>query len=407
MTEKDKNTSHEEEMKALEKENASYLEGDKKVVKPKPALEKKVTPDTVAKKSSNKTQAETKAVDVRPAKTGGLWFFSFLNFVLLIVAITGGYWFWQQWQAELQQEDNAVIELQNKLETQSRMVASLQTESITQNQNFQRQIDLFQGQIDSANDRAASAEGKADVNARNLVDVSGRRPADWLLAEADYLVRMAGRKLWLENDVRTAIAMLQSADSRLQDLADPSLLSVRRLIASDIQTLQQINPTSLTSVALALSGMVAQVSNLPLSLPEVEVQGPAAEDLTGLERVVRYITDNFKYQPNSQPIKPLLSAQQQWLAREQLRYALLQAQSAVTKEQETLFKQSIQNALGMLVQHFDLEDVSVEQFIGGLQNLESTSVHKNYPQTLNAAQPLQDLLESRMRNAFSNGKFEL
>ncbi|GAB5381436.1 MAG: uroporphyrinogen-III C-methyltransferase [Aliiglaciecola sp.] len=396
MTEKDDRTSHEEEMKALEKENASYIE-EKVVEKQKTTVEEK-QPAPAFSESAKSNSNES----IQPAKTktGGLWFVSLLNFILLLVAVAAGYWFWQQWQAELQNKDDSVLTQQNALNAQNRLIETLQAESAAQAQNFQRQVELLKGQIDIAAEQAAA-------NSRNLADVSGRRPSDWLLAEADYLVRMAGRKLWLENDVRTAIAMLQSADSRLQDLADPSLLNVRRLIATDIQTLQQINPTSLTSVALALSGMVAQVSNLPLSLPEVEVQGPAVEQLTGLERVLRYITDNFKYQPNSQPMKPLLSAQQQWLAREQLRYALLQAQAAVTKEQETLFRQSIQNAIGMLVQHFDLEDIAVEQFIGSLQNIENTPVDKNYPQTLNAAQPLQDVLENRMRNVFSNGKFEL
>lgn len=34
---------------------------------------------------------------------------------------------------------------------------------------------------------------------------------DWLLAEADYLVRMAGRKLWLERDATAAQMLLVEA----------------------------------------------------------------------------------------------------------------------------------------------------------------------------------------------------
>lgn len=37
-----------------------------------------------------------------------------------------------------------------------------------------------------------------------VADVKGRRPNDWLLAEADYLVKLAGRKLFLEHDAVSA-----------------------------------------------------------------------------------------------------------------------------------------------------------------------------------------------------------
>ena len=84
---------------------------------------------------------------------------------------------------------------------------------------------------------------------------------------------MAGRKLWLEHDVKTAIMMLQSADSRIQDLDDPSLLPLRAKLAEDLQALQQINPVSTSSIALALGAMLKQVDNLPLAFfkkPEAE-----------------------------------------------------------------------------------------------------------------------------------------
>jgi len=81
---------------------------------------------------------------------------------------------------------------------------------------------------------------------RQISELSGRRPSDWLLAEANYLVNMAGRKLFLENDIGTSMTLLAEADARLEDLGDPSLLPIRALIASDIQTLQQVNPVSTT-----------------------------------------------------------------------------------------------------------------------------------------------------------------
>lgn len=58
-----------------------------------------------------------------------------------------------------------------------------------------------------------------------VADVKGRRPNDWLLAEADYLVKLAGRKLFLEHDAVSATKLMESADQRIAALNDPSLVS--------------------------------------------------------------------------------------------------------------------------------------------------------------------------------------
>ncbi|MEP4892467.1 MAG: uroporphyrinogen-III C-methyltransferase [Aliiglaciecola sp.] len=413
MTEKDKLTALEEEMKALEIENASYVEdkeppkaktkSDKKPavkaqskVDSKPAPKAEQPPYTPKPKSTPQKEQPAKG----KAKTGFLWFITLINLLCLLAIAAAGYWFWQQWNNTLNSENAALTEQSDSISEQGRTIDQLSRQLIEQQRTLS-------ASIDKQNELTNQALTQAQSNSRNLAEVSGRRPADWLLAEADYLVRMAGRKLWLENDVRTAVAMLQAADSRLQDLADPSLLPVRQFIASDIQNLQQINQVSLTSIALSLSGMVQQVDNLPLSLPEVEVKGFEPEELTGMARVWAYIESNFKYQANEGPVEPLLSQQQQWLAKEQLRFALMQAQTAIMKEQDTLFKQSLQRAIGLIVQHYDLETTEVAGMVDALRNLEQTEVARKYPQQLDAAKPLQDILEDRMSNAFSNGKFEL
>ncbi|MDO6710624.1 uroporphyrinogen-III C-methyltransferase [Aliiglaciecola sp. 2_MG-2023] len=397
MTEKDKITALEEEMKALEIENASYVEV-KEQPKPKAKAETKSEKPPFTPKSKNTPGKDAPAKG--KSKTGFLWFVTLINLLCLLAIAAAGYWFWQQWNSTLNNENATLTAQSETISEQGRTIDQLARQLGTQQTEFEESIA-------KQNELTNQALTQAQANSKNLADVSGRRPADWLLAEADYLVRMAGRKLWLENDVRTAVAMLQAADSRLQDLADPSLLPVRQFIASDIQNLQQINQVSLTSIALSLSGMVQQVNNLPLSLPEVEVKGFEPEELTGMARVWAYIESNFKYQANEGPVEPLLSQQQQWLAKEQLRFALMQAQTAIMKEQDTLFKQSLQRAIGLIVQHYDLETTEVAGMLDALRNLEETEVARKYPQQLDAAKPLQDILENRMSNAFSNGKFEL
>ena len=47
-----------------------------------------------------------------------------------------------------------------------------------------------------------------DALQHKVLDLDDKRPNDWMLAESEYLVRMAGRKLWLEHDLVSAITLL-------------------------------------------------------------------------------------------------------------------------------------------------------------------------------------------------------
>jgi uroporphyrin-3 C-methyltransferase len=382
--------------------------------------------DTLAKQSgfkSSKSSASAtpprKADSVSRGKTGILWFFTMINLLVLIAIIGAGYWAWLQWQAQNQQQTDALAAQQMSVQQQQSSMLQQQkniAQSIASNQlvknDLEQQNQALQTSMQSLIEQFQLTSAQVLINQRNLADVSGRRPADWLLAEADYLVRMAGRKLWLEHDVKTAIMMLQSADSRIQDLDDPSLLPLRAKLAEDLQALQQINQVSTSSIALALGAMLKQVNNLPLAFFKRPENDAVDETVTGsiddwrsnLARNWREATKNFfSFKQVTAEIKPFMSEQQQWLSKEQLKFALLQAQIAVLQENTTLYQQSLQTAFGLLIESFDTEKDNVVQFTNSLSNLQRTDFDINYPKQFNVAPLLQDIIEQRLNNRFVNG----
>jgi uroporphyrin-3 C-methyltransferase len=102
-----------------------------------------------------------------------------------------------------------------------------------------------------------------------------------------------------------------------------------------------------------------------------------------------------------------MSEQAQWLLKEQLQLALMQAKSAVIAAQPTLYQQSLQRALHILVEDFDLEETAVQQFMAALQNLQQTEVEKPYPQQFRVQKPLEDRLDERLNALFSRGEQSL
>jgi uroporphyrin-3 C-methyltransferase len=385
--------------------------------------------DTLAKQSGFKSSKSSKssasgpppgkADSVSKGKTGVLWFFTMINLLVLIAIIGAGYWAWLGWQAQNQQQTDALAAQQTSVQQQQSSMLQQQkniAQSIASNQlvknDLEQQNQGLQTSMQSLVEQLQLTSAQVQNNQRNLADVSGRRPADWLLAEADYLVRMAGRKLWLEHDVKTAIMMLQSADSRIQDLDDPSLLPLRAKLAEDLQALQQVNQVSTSSIALALGAMLKQVNNLPLAFFKKPENDAVDETVTGsiddwrsnLARNWREATKNFfSFKKVTAEIKPFMSEQQQWLSKEQLKFALLQAQIAVLRENTTLYQQSLQTAFGLLIESFDTEKDSVVQFTNSLSNLQRTDFDSNYPKQFNVAPLLQDIIEQRLNNRFVNG----
>lgn len=358
-------------------------------------------------------ESDSEGKQSKNAKTGALWLFSIVNFLLIACVSALAIWAWYQWQQMQINESDSGTQIQTQLSSMASAISKSDAEIAKINGDLNQQAQALDDNLDELLKQVLqNAQENKALQAR-VSDLSGRRPADWLLAEADYLVRIAGRKLWLENDVSTAMLMLQSADSRLDDLSDPSLYPVRKLIAEDLQTLRQINPVSTNSVALALSGMIPQVKNLPLNalkIPEIEdnkEQNELSENISdwrsNLSKTWNSLVDDFiQVDTTDTPIMPYLSTKQRWLITEQLKLALSQAKSAALAEQETLYLNSLQQATAIVVEHFQLGDTSVKQFADALQQLQSTDISKDYPRQLQSANALKDVIEHRMQSVFKN-----
>lgn len=362
---------------------------------PAPQVEDSASPKANKKKSSS--------------GKGLLWFVVIILFLLVIGIAAAGYWYYTQQQAKEAQTASQQSDTQRRLQslTEERTTLTAQFEEMA-NANLQLSKD-----VERLKQQNTALTQQSEATLAQLNTMEGRRPADWLIAEADYLVRMAGRKLWLENDVRTAILLLVNADKRLSSLADPSVLPVRAHLAEDIQTLKQLNPVSQTQVALALTGMMAQIDNLPLDTFEkpvdVDAQNPELSESTddwkeNLSKVWRSMVDGFfTVKTLSGPIEPVMSLEAQFLAKEQLRLQLMHAQSAALQGEKGLYEQSLQYAQTLIDQNFDLSSTSISGFSQALTNLRETDISRPIPSELAAQQPLERLLDTRVKKVFGEG----
>lgn len=378
----------------------------------KPATTKAAAPAKKTSSASGKSAGSAPKAAATPAsapkqKSNALLWVVVLITLLLVIALgAAGYWFWYK------KGDNSA-QLAAQQEQQTTELARIEQEN-GQLQQQLAQLDRSRqelaGMVSQLADKTAQLQRQNQQTLSQLNNIEGRRPSDWLLAEADYLVRMAGRKVWLEQDLRTAVMLLENADSRLSELADPSVLPIRELIAKDIQALRQVNQVSSTSVALKLSALLAQVDKLALDTFE-EPQTSESQALSdsvddwqaNLGRVWDNIVDDFiSVSRTEKPIEPVMTQQEQWLNREQLKLQLMQAQSAAVGAQDELYKASLRHAIEQIAQNYDGEDAAVKGFSQTLEQLAQQDMSQELPDELGSAAPLQRLLEKRVEGVFGN-----
>ncbi|MDE1340384.1 uroporphyrinogen-III C-methyltransferase [Vibrio aestuarianus] len=271
--------------------------------------------------------------------------------------------------------------------------------------------------------KAAEATHKAEVSLAQqqksieslqlaVADIKGRRPNDWLLAEADYLVKLAGRKLFLEHDVVSATQLMESADQRIAALNDPSLVPLRKAMANDITKLKVIPLVDREGLVLRLTSLQQQVDALPLAnaiLPEAQ-QEPVAhvsENINdwqnNLLTSLKEFSENFiTFRTRDGNAVPLLSPQQHFYLKENLKAKLETAIKAVYVEQQEIYTTALTTADKWSATFFNQNDNAVKQFNDTVLQLSKQNIQVEYPVKFETQNKLADIITERLRREVSS-----
>ncbi|NVD08193.1 heme biosynthesis operon protein HemX [Vibrio sp. JPW-9-11-11] len=307
------------------------------------------------------------------------------------------------------------FQMQQKQAEYQGQIKALQTQ-LAQTQNS------LQSQLDSATQQTLAKASEMTHHAETVLaqqqksieslqvamaDVKGRRPNDWLLAEADYLVKLAGRKLFLEQDAESATRLMESADQRIAALNDPSLVPLRKSMANDITKLKTIPNIDREGLVLRITALQQQVDNLPLAnalLPEAEQQEPqvVSQDIVdwqdNLLTSLKDFSENFiTFRTRDGNVIPLLSPQQHFYLKENIKAKLETAIKAVYVEQQEIYTTALTTADKWSSTFFNQDSNQVVEFNKALDLLSKQQVQVDYPVKLETQQQLSDVIRERLR----------
>ena len=262
----------------------------------------------------------------------------------------------------------------------------------------------------------AEANSKQEELAKQLGDVqqkvatiSGTDAKTWLLSQADFLVKLAGRKLWSDQDVTTAAALLKSADASLADMNDPSLIAARRAITEDIASLSAVSQVDYDGIILKVNQLSNQIDNLqladnndddsPMDSDGTELSSSLSEWRINLQKSWQNFMDSFiTVRRRDETAVPLLAPNQDIYLRENIRSRLLVAAQAVPRHQEETWKQSLDNVSTWVRAYYDTDDATTKAFLDEVDKLSQQSITMTVPETLQSQALLEKLMQTRVRN---------
>ncbi|MCA6220699.1 uroporphyrinogen-III C-methyltransferase [Photorhabdus antumapuensis] len=321
----------------------------------------------------------------------------------IMLAIGGGLYYYGQQQSHLLSAENHELRQQLESLKQQQSQDKQHIEALFKEQS--QTLSHFAAQNDQLGNSLQELQAK--ISALSSSDVKS-----WLLAQADFLVKMAGRKLWNDQDIVTAAALLKNADASLSEMNDPSLIEIRRAITQDISTLSAISQIDFDGIILRVNQLSNQVDNLsladnttdgsPMDEDNDELTGTLSEWRQNLSKSWKSFMDNFiTIRRRDAAAEPLLAPNQDIYLRENIRARLLIAAQAIPRHQGEVFKQSLETVSTWVRAYFDINDPNTKAFLEEIDSLSQQPISITAPDHLSSQPLLEKLMQTRVRSLLS------
>jgi uroporphyrin-3 C-methyltransferase len=305
------------------------------------------------------------------------------------------------------------------MENQLKEQASLQRYALDEaGKKFESRIQ----QLETNSTDAQQQLGSVSENQNNLNDafsslLKTRRHLrnDWLLAEAEYLLKLANHRLQLARDTNSALAAMQTADERLHDMGDPAVIPLRKQLAEDINRLKAVSMPDTSGLSLTLSALVKAVDELPLIAPQAEettdnrAEAPA-DKLEKLEELPGMIWEDVKkllvIREHHGRVKPLLTPAQHFFLKQNLILKLEQAQLALLDQNGQIYKQRLQTAIEWVIEFFKAEAPATQNMLTQLKELSVVDIQPTLPDISASYRALKDFQEKQANSNTNTGTSE-
>ncbi len=224
------------------------------------------------------------------------------------------------------------------------------------------------------------------VELEALYQELSRNRDDWILAEVEQLVVIANQQLQLTGNVQSALSALQAADLRLQKINKPTLVNLRKVLNQDIDRLRALPYVDTTGISIRLDNVAAAADTLPLASDtrpnrEPEVSGNAHDGFLSrmTHELALELSRAVQIRRMETPELPLLSPDQAFFLRENLKLRLMSARLGALSRNESSYKADLRASIAWMNRYFDRSAKPVQAALETLHQLSDTPVNIALP----------------------------
>lgn len=347
------------------------------------------TPEIVVEKTEAEQSAEQPVLQQTIVKKNG----TALSLLAILIALGvggAGYYIGQQQVTDFQKK---LIVLENQVgESASRVTANEKNEQVSQLESGLKAMQDKVIQLEEFNKSKTEEITTLQAQIKQVSQLaSAQQPNDWLFSEVDFLLNNALRKLILDNDVDTAISLLKLADETLVKINNTQANSVRNAINQDLKKLLSLSSVDQNSVMQKLSQLANTVDELQVlnvNFDDTHENNKLSDSIEDWQQNVEKSATSFlnhfiRISPKqSANKKELLAPNQDIYLRENIRLRLQLAIMAVPRQQDELYKQSLDAVSSWVRSYFDTNSETTQNFLKSVDELSELSIYVDVPEQL-------------------------
>jgi uroporphyrin-3 C-methyltransferase len=351
-------------------------------------------------------------VSKEPPARQKLWPVWLVAILALIIAIALALWSWQQWN-----NHQAVMQTIESLKQDTAQLEDLYGDRGSQQS---QRLQSLEEKLASQRELIATQQRQIDHNARELLEAGNRTRTDWLLAEAEYLLRIANQRLMIEKDIRGAMSALEAADEVLNESDDIGVYPVRQQLAREILALKGLTGVDRTGLYLTLEAAINSIHQLTdqalisenapgfvVSAAEGESAGTGEEPgavVQAWNKVKATLMQVVVVRRMDEPVKPLLSPDQSAYARLNLQLMLEEAEMAVLRGNQPLYERALTKARTTIDDWYNASNPRVTALSETLAELAGKNVDPELPDISQSLDLLKERLAGRLNANNGNGE---
>ena len=252
----------------------------------------------------------------------------------------------------------------------------------------------------------AELEQKIEAAASQLKNTLGTSSEDWLIAEAEYLIRLANQKVLMEADAKGAVALLIAADEIIANAQGIVAFDLRQAIAEDVAKLKGVAALDIEGIFVTIGALVKQVDQLEqrrLQFSALADDGNIQVEVTAdflsrveflLQKIFRQLTNLVDYRNDGDVITPILPPEEEYYLRQNLTMTLRLTQLGLLRSNQQIYQDSLIDAKGWIEKYFDAGNSTTMAMVQTIEELGQVRVEQNMPNVGGSLREIKRLMLS-------------